>query len=299
VVFAGALAGDVSWRGVPASRDSLVLWIVFGLLAFSLSDVRGWARGIVFDWCPLVFILFAYDLLRGSAGGLFGVHYMPQIEADRALVGTVPTAWLQAHLWNGPARLHWYDYLAWFVYLTHFFATLFLAAVLWLRARRWFRRYVAVVSTLAMLGFATYVVFPAAPPWLASEQGVGGHVQRLVGPIWGHVPYVSWQALFEGGARFSNQVAAVPSLHAGYALLISLFLCRFVSWPGRFALAAYPLLMGFSLIYLGEHYLFDVLLGWAYALLAFGIVELAVRWRVQRETGRARMSVLRPAPESG
>ena len=76
----------------------------------------------------------------------------------------------------------------------------------------------------------------------------------------------------------------MPSLHAGYALLISLFLCRFVSWRWRIALAAYPLLMGFALVYLGEHYVFDVLLGWAYALLAFLLVEAAVRRRAKRAT---------------
>jgi hypothetical protein len=82
LLFGVALAGDVSWRGVPARRDSILLWIVLGLLALSLTDVRGWARGIVFDRFPLVFLLFAYDLLRGSGGGVFGVQYLPQIAAD-------------------------------------------------------------------------------------------------------------------------------------------------------------------------------------------------------------------------
>jgi membrane-associated phospholipid phosphatase len=297
-VFAAAFAGDVGWRGVPASEDSLVLWIVFGLLAFSLGDVRGWARGIVFDWCPFVLILFAYDLLRGLAGGLFGVHYLPQVEVDRALVGTVPTVWLQAHLWAGHGRIRWYDYIAWFTYLTHFFATLVVAVVLWVRARDWFRRYVAAVSTLALLGFVTYLFFPAAPPWLASERGLVGPVHRLVGPIWAHVPYVSWQALFEGGSRFSNQVAAVPSLHAGYAMLIALFLCRFASYRGTVVLLLYPLLMGFSLVYLGEHYLVDVLLGWLYAVLALCLVEGVVKLRSRRRDMTRALAATSPLAEA-
>src|SRR5947209_15700122 len=65
--------------GVPYQRDVLAIWLLFGLLCFSLSDVRGYMRGMVVDWLPFIAILIAYDSLRGTAGHLSAVHYLPQL----------------------------------------------------------------------------------------------------------------------------------------------------------------------------------------------------------------------------
>src|SRR5919204_620652 len=96
------------------------------------------------------------------------------------------------------------------VYLSYFFATILLAAALCLLAPERFRRYAASICTLSTLGVVTYVLFPAAPPWLAAEHHLT-HGLRLVPPIWAHIPYVSFQTLFEHGSHYSNRVAAVPS----------------------------------------------------------------------------------------
>lgn len=287
LLYAVSFAGYAAWRGVPGGREPLFLWIALGLLAFSLSDLRRWGRGMVVEWLPFLFILFTYDLLRGWADSVFPTHYLPQAQAEHALFGTIPTVWLQDRLWQGSAHVQWYDYASWFVYLTHFFATLLLAAVLWVRRPELFRRYTAMVTTLAMLGFTTYVLFPAAPPWIASDEGYVGPVERIVVPIWSHVPYVNLNAIFEKGERYSNQVAAVPSLHAAFALLVSLFLWRYVSRRWRPLLVAYPIAMGYALVYLGEHYAVDIVLGWVYAAAAYAVVELVIAWNPRRRTERA------------
>src|SRR5437588_6259306 len=102
--------------GVPYQRDLLAAWLLVGLLCFSLSDIRGWARGVVLEWLPFIAILIAYDSLRGTAGHTFGVHYLPQIDVDKALFGgSVPTVALQHWLWQG--HVVWYDVIFWGVYL--------------------------------------------------------------------------------------------------------------------------------------------------------------------------------------
>ena len=200
-----------------------------------------------------------------------------QIEADRLLFGgAVPTVWLQEHLWHGVSDLRWYDYAAWLVYMSYFVATYLLAGLLWFFARSRFRRYVATVSLLAAMGFTTYALFPAAPPWLASREGVLDWTTRSIGPISGEIPFVSFsfEGLFERGAEYANPVAAVPSLHAAYTLLITLFLWRSAGRWTRPLLAAYPVAMAFALVYTAEHYLVDILLGWAYAVFALWLVNL-------------------------
>jgi hypothetical protein len=284
-VYVGVLSFFL-WRdGLPLSRDRLLMWILLGLLSVSITNVRGWARSVVLEWLPFAAILWAYDLLRGQADGLlFSTHVWPQIHAEKFLFGgIVPTVWLQDHLWRGGFDVRWYDYATWLVYVSYFLGTYLLAAVLWFVSRSLFRRYVVMVSLLAMVGFTTYALFPAAPPWMASELGAIAPTTRSIGVIWSHIPITHFNSLFEKGSEYANAVAAVPSLHAAYTLLIALYLWRFAPWWGRVLLAAYPWAMAFALVYTSEHYFVDILLGWVYCAVAYAAVNrLADRIAVRR-----------------
>ena len=93
--------------------------------------------------------------------------------------------------------------------------------------------------------------------------------------------------LFDEGQATVNQVAAVPSLHSAFTMLVALFLWPCVCRPLRPLLLFYPLAMGVTLMATGEHYFFDVLLGWVYA----GSVMGAWAWwehRRERVTVRRR-----------
>jgi hypothetical protein len=274
-VYLGVLAFVLYDDGIPAARERLLLWIILGLLAFSVTNVRGWARGVVLEWLPFALILWAYDLLRGQADGLlFETHVRPQLEADRILgLGTVPTVWLQEHLWHGAPDLRWWDYGAWGVYVSYFLATYLLAGWLWFFARDRFRRYVAAVSLLALMGFATYALFPAAPPWLGSSLGELESTTRTIGIVAAELPWLDFSTLFERGSEYANPVAAVPSLHAAYTLLVVVTLWPLVPRWVRPVLALYPPAMAFALVYTAEHYLVDVLLGWAYTVIALWVVD--------------------------
>ena len=111
------------------------------------------------------------------------------------------------------------------------------------------------------------------PPWLASDDGYLGPVTRLVGDVNAHVPVISLAPLWENGSRYGNPVAAVPSLHAAYTLLISLFLFRRLEGRLRHLLWLYPAAMAFALVYSGEHYVADILLGWVYTVAVYAAVE--------------------------
>jgi PAP2 superfamily protein len=268
--------GVVLWHdGVPLSRDRLLMWILLGLLAISLTNVRGWLQSVVLEWIPFAIILWAYDLLRGQADGLFfQTHVRPQLDADEFLFGgTAPTVWLQEHLWEGFLRIQWYDYGVWLVYVSYFLGTYLVAAFLWWANRGLFRRYVVTVSVIAMMGFTTYALFPAAPPWMASDLGALEPTTRTIGIIWSHIPIAHFNTLFEKGSQYANSVAAVPSLHGAYTLLITLVLWRLAPWWGRVLLAVYPWAMAFALVYTAEHYFVDILLGWVYCVIGYWAVN--------------------------
>lgn len=298
LVWVAATIWFVAFEGLPLTRDWIAAWVVVGLLAFSLGDVGGWLRGVLIEWLPFFGILALYDLLRGAADGLiFEPFWLPQIDADKLLFfGTVPTVWLQEHLYT-PGTLPWYAVIAWVVYMSHFFATPLLAGVLWKLDRPRFRRFALSVAGLALLGFATYALYPAAPPWMAAEQGLIGETTRVIPQIWGQLGMPPRFGVVGTGYQYANDVAAVPSLHAAYSLLIALEL-----WPRaavaseaqrwrraglRTLLGAYPLVMGFALVYSGEHYVVDVLLGWIYAVIIwFGVRWALTRWHDRRRNVR-------------
>jgi PAP2 superfamily len=284
-----ALALVIVWveDGLPLSRDRLLMWILLGLLAFSLTNIRGWVRSVILEWLPFAVILWLYDLLRGQADSLFfSAHVKPQLRAEEFLFGgTAPTVTLQGQLWDGFLDIHWYDYVSWLVYVSYFLATYVVAAILWFLARDRFRRYVVMVSLIALMGFTTYALFPAAPPWMASQLGELEPTTRLIGIIWSHIPIGNFNSLFEKGEQYSNQVAAVPSLHGAYTLLVTLILWPLVKrrWA-RVLLALYPLAMAFALVYTAEHYFVDILLGWIYTLVAYwAVTRLSLTLAERRE----------------
>lgn len=275
----------VAVAGIPYQRDVFAVWVLLGLLCVSLSDLRGYARGVVLEWLPFIAILIAYDSLRGTAGHLFGVHYLPQLQVDQALFGgTTPTAALQHWLWHG--RVAWYDLIPWGVYLTHFFATPVLAAVLWKIDRQRFRAFVVLVAALSFAALITYALYPAAPPWMASQAHLIAPITRVIPAVFLSLGVHSAGSLIEHGYHYANNVAAVPSLHSAFSLLIAITI-----WPRkrmwlRPLVALYPLAMGFALIYAGEHYLSDIVLGWMYTIGTLLAVRAALGWWASRRSAR-------------
>ena len=121
---------------------------------------------------------------------------------------------------------------------------------------------------------------PKFSKWLSGSLGGRSALPttRAIGIIWSHIPIGNFDTLYEKGAAYSNQVAAVPSLHGGYTLLVALILWPLVPRWGRVLLALYPIAMTYALVYTAEHYVVDILLGWLYTVIAF----FAVNWLFDR-----------------
>ncbi len=253
-----------------------------------LDDVRrDFVRGVR-DWLPIAGILVAYLVLHELATTLEPIaHVQPQLGFDEWVFGgTAPTVRLQDALWS-PANPHWYDYVAWLVYLSHFVVTPVVAVVLWVRAYPLFRRFRALFLTVTVAGFITYVVYPAIPPWLASQRGDMPHTVRIVRAMWLELGLTSIAKVFGENSKYAFPVGALPSVHAAWPVLLMVFL-----WPiaGRWraALVAYALAMACTLVYSADHFVFDILLGWTYVI----VVVLAFRYLGPR-CGVARASLRR------
>ncbi|WP_433282016.1 phosphatase PAP2 family protein [Micromonospora sp. CA-244673] len=281
--------------GLPTDPAYAFLWIWAGTIAWHSS--RPWRSHLRFarDWIPVVLLLAAYNLSRGFADNGATPHAMELIVADRFLTGwatggEVPTIWLQQHLYR-PDQVHWWDVAVSWIYFSHFVATLAAAAVLWLRDRARWGAYMRRWGFLCAAGLATYFLYPAAPPWWAAQNGLLSDVARISTRGWKEIGMHGAGNLLNAGQIASNPVAAMPSLHTAFALFVVLFFLRATRkrwWP---LLLAYPLAMTFTLIYSGEHYLIDVLVGWAYVGLTFLVVGLAEHWWAARRARRAALAL--------
>jgi membrane-associated phospholipid phosphatase len=75
----------------------------------------------------------------------------------------------------------------------------------------------------------------------------------------------------------------MPSLHTAFATIIALFVAQQIHSRWRWLLVLYPIAMGCSLVYLGEHYVIDLLAGVGYALAVHVLVS---RWERRRRSRR-------------
>lgn len=279
----------VARSGVPTGRISLAVLIVSGLLISRIGE--GWHRLalVLVDWLPFTLVLMAYDKTRGLADALgTPLHEADAVRWEQWLCGGhIPTVWLQQHLYS-PHHVYWYDALTTLVYTSHFIATPVFAAVLWLRERTQWLRYITRVIALSVAGLITYTLLPEAPPWMAArDHFIHTPIERLSarGWIWLHLGNVN-ELLEHAQESGANPVAAMPSLHAAFAALIALFIGARLRSRWRYLLVLYPLAMGYALVYLGEHYVIDVIAGYVYAIGAYAAVSFWERRRAAAKAAR-------------
>jgi PAP2 superfamily protein len=172
-------------------------------------------------------------------------------------LGVQPTLRLQ-RAFGRRGRTTKLDHVMTWVHWAWFFEPHGAAAwILWRRPEL-FTRSALQISSLFHLGALAYMVVPTAPPWWAGEQGRLPGVRRIMVEVgeraWGRF----WPHLYDflGG----NPLAAMPSLHfsssvmAAHALSDSGRVEGVVGWT-------YAGTLGFALVYLGEHYVIDLLAG--------------------------------------
>ena len=265
--YIAALATLVLTRGVHISSDRYFLILLAPAVALGLT------RQYLRDWVPFIALMIAYEFARGGAEWLNadilgrGPFYAPMIDVDRALFfGAMPPEFLQSWFWTGHVRA--FDWIIGSFNKVHFFVPPTLLFLIWLDRRPHFVRCASAIVITSFIGAAIFFLFPAAPPWLASEHGLV-HV----------VSINSLQDAANGlpkGSSFiasqipRNAVAAVPSLHSAYALLTLM-----IAWTWRprvgYAFIIYPLVMWFSIVYLGDHYVVDIIAGVTVALIGWAL----------------------------
>ena len=111
-----------------------------------------------------------------------------------------------------------------------------------------------------------------------SQTGAHDYVERISTRGWATLHLNAARALINEGQASVNLVAAMPSVHAALSAMVALFLWRKVHFAWRPVLVGYVVIMAFTLVYSAEHYVVDILAGWALAaIVAVMVNRLEVR----------------------
>ena len=284
------------FRGLPIDRISVAISVgVFLLCAFVGRSWRTWAV-LLLDCLLYCVMWISYERTRDYADngisffGLFHIDRFPlQVEAmrniDRALfLGHDPNHLLQDHLWESTVR--WYDVVASMTYMTHFVVPVVVMAVLWYASRRQWVRFMKRFATLLLIACALFTLLPTAPPWMAASPKFPYQIMeplhRDAGRGFYHLGFRGFVAQYAVQLSKGNPVAAMPSLHASFALITPAF---FLPWIRRrwlkVLVLCFPVVMLTSLVYLGEHWVIDGLVGWAITGGAFWF------WRRREQSQRS------------
>lgn len=227
-------------------------------------------------WGAYLLAFAAHIVVRSYADALFSAHSPGRL--DQAMTGTVPSGWLQDRFYG---RVFVLDRVATGAHLVWYAFPFVVGFIVTLRQRQLLASYLSWLTVTWFLADVIFLLVPTQPPWMVDSQ-----VTRLLFTR-GWVDYA--------GAD-TNPVAAFPSLHAGIPLVMGLFV--WTRWKEARILAAicfgYALLVGFSVVYLGEHWVVDVFGGYGLAL--------AVLWLFTSERSRAWVAMsprrLRPVPSA-
>jgi len=182
-----------------------------------------------------------------------GIYHEPALQRDLASSEALRTVLNWVYIWG-----HWPVIVATFLLLARYNATVY-------------RRLRNAMMLSGAIGFAFFALFPVAPPRLA---GLG---------MADTVTLTSQSYRVLQPTIFTNQFAAMPSLHAGWNLLIGLSILAAARRPLMKAVGVVlPMAMIATVVLTANHYLLDVVVGVSLTTTCWVLVALPWRRLVVR-----------------
>ena len=267
---------------------SLYLVAIFALLF-------AWKKSRQFAVYFLPWLIFAvtYDSMRFYPNYLVNdIDVKGLYEAEKSLFGITAssTAELQAiadhtHLMI-PGEFfkvhHWAfaDFMAGIFYLCWIPVPVAFAMYLFFKKQyKWFVRFSWSFLVVNLIGFVGYYVHPAAPPWYAMNFGFEAvlHTPGNVAGL-GRFDEMTGLSIFHGlYGKNANVFAAVPSLHAAYMLVTTIYAVMSHKRITTILLFAFICLgIWWTAVYTGHHYIIDVTLGILTTIVGVALMELGV-----------------------
>lgn len=242
----------------------IFLLIVLSAIIFSKLQI------LIKDWLVFVAFVYLFDSLRGSIYILICKLNLPVytfyvITIESFLFKKIPSVFLQTRLLasTAPENFSWLEKFLTVIHGSHFAAFLLVGFLIWLNKPAHFRVYKISFYLAMSVGLLGYLSVPTVPPWMAASQF------NLLPPLT-HFNVALFNIIIPdiSNGFDTNPIAAMPSLHALFPIL-----CSFLLWPLYRWKAApfyfYTLLILFTIVYSGDHYVTDILAGLILAIACY------------------------------
>jgi membrane-associated phospholipid phosphatase len=185
--------------------------------------------------------------------------------------GRTPNEWFLDHHWPVLDLACGFAYL---VYVGEYLLVAFL--LLLVRREAELRTFALAFLVVNLLGFATYFIYPVAPPWYVTAYGFGParlDVHSTPAAAARFDQLLGTHVFDEVYGRGVDVYGAYPSLHVAYPLMAAWTVFRVpeLRWA-RAPAVAFFLLMSLSAVYLQHHYVTDVVLAVLYAAVTLALL---------------------------
>lgn len=230
-----------------------------------LSRVRQYAIAFL----PYAALWLTFSLFRSMANETgIPLRTAEVTSIERAMFfGHTPTIWLQTRFYD-PLNLAWYDYFTTFIHWSYFFVPHMIAVLIWRHSPDLYRRFLATMLITLGIGLAIYFITPAAPPWLTADRAPQEDIYRVMAKVGSQLHSGLYDRTYSALGD-PNPVAAMPSMHQAATVAACIFALhssrRWLRW-GSFI---YCFMMAFTLVYTGEHYVIDILVGAGIAVYGY------------------------------
>lgn len=253
------------------------LLFILGVLVVPVGRTRAFLLGFI----PYAGVWFIFTAFRSLADETIFARtvnlYVPDFER-KLFNDRLPTVWLQDRFYT-PGHPGPLDYFMTGVHWSYFIIPHVFAVYIWYKRPELFLRFFSAMTLMLAIGLAIYFLIPTNPPWLAPEPinspsaAVVYRVMESVGKeLGGGIYEASYRVIGE-----SNPRAAMPSIHLAFTALLIFPAFKFGKKWGYLALL-YASVMGFALVYMGEHYVTDLAVGFMCA--AYGWYGAGAWWDI-------------------
>jgi len=266
-VMAAGIAAPLVRRRLRLPPPAVTVIAAAAPFALCVAVRRSFARDVGTCVLQMWAYIATYQMPNDDPERLLArVHVDYPVTVDEVLgLGTSPTLRLQRlsdpeRFARGEKVLVWAHWL-WF-FVPH-------GSLVYVRLRRpeGFPRAAALTYAVFDLGVLLYWALPTAPPWYAAQHGRLApdpereelvQVRRMMVEYGEQFWKDGWQPLYSflGG----NPLSAMPSLHFATSVMAARLLAETGPVGGAVGWA-YALTLGIALVYLGEHYVVDLLAG--------------------------------------
>lgn len=238
---------------------------IVSLALLPITVVLGQARQYLKEFTPFLILLLSYEALQGVAGTLVSSHQIFSLyQIDAGLWGTDFTGDVQTMFYSP-----YVTDAATLFYSLHFPMVAVSAILLWYSSKLYYKRYVYALLISSYFSLVVFLIMPTAPPWYeGAAVNLVQHPQSSSAVMGLFSTINSLTSSIE-----ADKFAAFPSLHTAYALLFAYFTTKIRRAYGLITIPISAAVL-FSTLYLGQHYLIDLIGG---GLVAASAIVISIK----------------------